>query len=807
MADALVSAIIGQLLTITTDVVQKRVRLLTNVKNEVQKLRCNLKAIHAVLADAEEKQMTNRSIQVWLDQLKEAAYDIEDVLDEWNAQLLESRTDEDGKTSTLKAKVWSCLTSCFHPGKLVRCNEIASKIKEISGRLDKIAKQKANYNLVERYDCNLVIRPAIEYQPLRETTSFVDVSEIFGRDAVKDDIMSSLLCESGEEGSELKTISVVGMGGVGKTALAQLVVNDGEVKKHFAERIWVCVSDIFDEKRVAKEVVKRLEGLKENISDPISMEELLGRICSSIEGKKFFLVLDDVWADNWKEWERLIHTFKKGASGSRILITTRKETVANMMKYSHVFRLEKLSDEYCWMILSSLAFTRTNEKERENLEEIGKKISVKCKGLPLIAKTLGSLLRSKGRKDDWEDILNSEIWELEIAHKEIFAPLLLSYNDLPSPIKRCFLYCAVYPKDSPLWRSHIIYYWMALGCLESKSNKDMEAIGSDYFDFLAARSFFQDSAFDSNGSIYVCKLHDLVHDFALFLASNEIVIKELNSANSKIDLEADSTKNLNSSIDVSVRKTRQLAVVLAKGVSFPTSIQGAEKLRSLFAFSGEDAVTEEALRIFFNQAKALRVLDVTWPDIYNGHFKGSIIPSEIGRMIHLRHLNFSEFRKVKRLPESICEIPFLQYLDLNECSGLEKLPDGIENLINLRYLRTINCDSLTSYPKGVGRLTQLRNLYGLIVRADRNDPKEFSLGDLENLDQLLGLWMVLKGNSLDSREASRAKLEKKTRLVDFNLDSKEELNKEEVIAALNPPPKAKLVEFELHESWWPVYRD
>ncbi|GKU86336.1 hypothetical protein SLEP1_g874 [Rubroshorea leprosula] len=771
MADALVSAIIEQLLTITTDVVQKRVRLLTNVKNEVQKLRCNLMAIHAVLADAEEKQMTNRSIQVWLDQLKEAAYDIEDVLDEWNAQLLKSCTDEDGKTSTLKAKVWSCLTSCFHPGKLVRCNEIASRIKEINGRLDEIAKQKANYNLEERYDCNLVIKPDMEQQPLRETTSFVDVSEIFGRDAVKDDIISSLLCKSGEEGSELKTISVVGMGGVGKTALAQLVVNDGEVKKHFAERIWVCASDIFYEKRVAKEIVKRLEGLKENISDPISMEELLGRICSSIEGKKFFLVLDDVWADNWKEWERLIHTFKKGASGSRILITTRKETVANMMKYSHVFRLEKLSDEYCWMILCSLAFTGTNEKERENLEEIGKKISVKCKGLPLIAKTLGSLLRSKGRKDDWEEILN------------------------------------IYPKDSPLWRSHIIYYWMALGCLESKSNKDMEAIGSDYFDFLASRSFFQDSAFDSNGSIYVCKLHDLVHDFALFLASNEIVIKELNSANSKIDLEADSTKNLNSNIDVSVRKTRQLAVVLAKGVSFPTSIQGAEKLRSLFAFSGEDTVTEEALRIFFNRAKALRVLDVTWPDTYNGHFKGSIIPSEIGRMIHLRHLNFSEFRKVKRLPESICEIPFLQYLDLNECSGLEKLPDGIENLINLRYLRTINCDSLTSYPKGVGILTQLRNLYGLIVRADRNDPKEFSLGDLENLDQLLGLWMVLKGNSLDSREASRAKLEKKTRLVDFNLDSKEELDREEVIAALNPPPKAKLVEFELHENWWPVYRD
>ncbi|GLU07680.1 hypothetical protein SLE2022_246280 [Rubroshorea leprosula] len=150
------------------------------------------------------------------------------------------------------------------------------------------------------------------------------------------------------------------MGGVGKTAIAQLVYMDEVVKQHFDHRMWVCVSNVFDENDVAKTIIKEVEHVKRfegaDSLDSFPLSALLGRICRSIHGKKFFLVLDDVWGDDMRHWEGLIQTFKHGAPGSRILLTTRKDTVANMMEDSHVIHLEPLSDEQCWMVVSRGAF-------------------------------------------------------------------------------------------------------------------------------------------------------------------------------------------------------------------------------------------------------------------------------------------------------------------------------------------------------------------------------------------------------------------------------------------------------------------
>ncbi|GKV31465.1 hypothetical protein SLEP1_g40150 [Rubroshorea leprosula] len=722
----------------------KGVRLGRDSKNELQRLGRNLLDLNAYVKDVEQGRIDDIVIQGWIDPLTDAAYDVVDVLDEWITTLVKLRIKGVGKTSILKAKVGSYITHCLHTAQVVRRDDLAFKLKEITDRLDVIANE---INLL----CSIASLEFHHSRRLVSTALVDDVSAIIGRDEVKGDIVSSLLSASTER---LKTISIVGMGGVGKTAIAQLVYHDEEVKQHFDRRLWVCVSDVFDENNVAKTIIEGVEGFMSfgvDSLDSFPLSALLDRMCRSIHGKKFFLVLDDVWADDKRQWEGLIQTFKHGAPGSRILLTTRKDTVANMMD-SHVIHLQPLSDEQCWMLVSQEAFSGRGVEECQNLEDIGKRISNKCKGLPLVAKELGRLLIFKSSRTEWEDILHSEIRKLEIAHLRLFPSLLLSYNDLPLPLRQCFKYCAVFPKDFVYDGETIMYHWMAQGYLGLNNDEDLELKGRKYISYLAARSFLHDFLLDTDGIKSTWKMHDIMHDFAQFLVINDGIVIEVNSEG-------------NSMTDLSSRKAHYLTACIPEGHCLPTSIYGAEKLRSLMIISGENAITNEALQIIFNQAKQLRLVNF---GCHNALVDK--IPNEIGNLIHLRHINLSG-SEIKGLPRSLCELHNLQYLNLNNSKSLENLPDEIGNLINLIYLGTLHCYKLACYPKSARRLTNLRQLCGIVLRADRNDPKEFTLGDLENLNFLRELSMVLKGNAVNDRELKRAKFENKTDLKDIELES------------------------------------
>ncbi|GKV49094.1 hypothetical protein SLEP1_g55862 [Rubroshorea leprosula] len=785
MAAALVPSALELLARVEAVASLKGVRLGRDSKNELQRLRHNLLALNAILEDAEQMTRIDRASERWLDQLTDVAHDLGDVLDEWIS------THGVGKTSILKAWVGSYVTHCLHTAQVVRRDDLAFKLKEFNDRLGGIATNLNKYHLISSY--------GFQHSRQIESTAFVDVSAIIGRDEVKGDIVSSLLSASTEQ---LKIISVVGMVGVGKTAIAQLVYHDEVVKQHFDHRIWVCVSEVFDENNVAKTIIKGVDGFIsfEGVDslDSFPLSALIDRICISIHGKKFFLVLDDVWADDMRQWEGLIQTFKHGAPGSRILLTTRKDTVANMMVDSHVIHLQPLSDEQCWMLVSQEAFSGRGVEECQNLEDIGKRISNKCKGLPLAAKTLGALLRCKSSRREWEKILNRKILKLEIAHQELFLPLLLSYNDLPLPLRQCFKYCAVFPKDFVYDGETIIYHWMAQGYLGLNNDEDLELKGREYISYLAARSFFHDFLLDTDGIKSTWKMHDIMHDFAQFLMISDGIVIEVNPEG-------------NSMIDLSSRKARYLTACIPEGHCLPTSIYGAEKLCSLMIISGENAITNEAVQIIFNQAKQIRLVDFgchnalvdTIPketgnlihlrhiNLSGSKMKGlprplcelhnlqylnldnceslENLPDEIGNLINLRHMNFSG-SKIKGLPGSLCKLHNLRYLNLDNCKALENLPNQIGNLFNLTYLGTLHCYRLACYPKSARRLTDLRQLRGIVLRADRNDPNEFTLGDLENLNQLCELSMVLKGNAVNDRELKRAKFENKTHLKEIKVE-------------------------------------
>ncbi|KAK9923496.1 hypothetical protein M0R45_031913 [Rubus argutus] len=488
MITALISFLFEQLAPTALDQLKDKARLVSDVEKEVEQFTESLKTIQAVLKDAEKRQVKEAGVQDWLDKLKGVSYDMDNLLDVWNTQALKQQIEKrenEGENSLVnqkKKKVrfsipipsnWS-FSGQGSPEFVVRYG-ISQTIKDLNSRLTKIAEDRHNYQF------QYTTTSGIELPQRPKTSSLVDVSKIFGREHEKSTLISMLLGHSsspstGEEERGPLVIPIVGMGGMGKTTLAQLAYNDEKVKAHFEKRIWVCVSEPFDEIKIAKAIIGKDD-------TPISdeLDAVMQSVSQSVERKRFLFVLDDVWTDDDTKWNQLKLALKFGAKGSIILVTTRKETVARMMEATtHMIHLSKLSEQNCSSLFYHIAFLDREKNKTDLFEAIGNKIVKKCDGLPLAAKTLGSLMRYKNTLEEWDDVLNSEMWEIEKVEQQVFRPLLLSYYDLTSEIKSCLLFCASFPKDYEIKKDNLIELWMSQNYLSSKRNKENRAIGQEY---------------------------------------------------------------------------------------------------------------------------------------------------------------------------------------------------------------------------------------------------------------------------------------------------------------------------------------
>ncbi|KAL5555536.1 hypothetical protein UlMin_037772 [Ulmus minor] len=706
-AEALVLLLVENLGSLALQRIEEEVKLVKGVEGEVSNLQTNLEDIQAVLEDAEKKKLKkdHAVVKRWVEKLEGVSYDMDNVLDEWNTAILDYKIKKEEGEDLLapKKKVCFPMPSCFCSPKVNRLGsrrKIAGKVKDLNERLDRIAKDQVRYSLT-----TTTVEPPPDVPP---TTSFIDEAKTFGRDEDKMNLVSKLLSESSHHEQGLQVISIVGMGGLGKTSLARLAFNNEEVKAHFEQRIWVCVSDPFEETKITRAIIEAVEGKASEIT---ALENLFQGVRKSIEGKKFLLVLDDVWTENENKWEPLKLALAYGAAGSRVLVTTRKEEVSRMMEVSGMIMLKKLSDEDCLLIFERLAFQERNEDEVEILKEIGRKIAGKSKGLPLVAKTLGSLMRYKKTKEQWEDVLRSELWNSEDI-EEMFAPFLLSYYDLSAMEKRCFSYCSVFPKDHIIERSQLIEMWMSQGFLGHNENSVKK--GHEYFEKLAMRSFFQNLEKSKyGGGIIRCQMHDIVHDFAHFLTKNDCIIKEVDVIEESVKLVVD-------------EGARHLTLVVGDGAQCPAltyNEMNEKNLRTLFVLLNGYGSVDASL---FLNLKCLRTLNFSRCGLEK-------LPESIGELIHLRYLNLEWNHRLKELPGSLCNLCNLQTLNLVSCGALRRLPEGMGKLVNLKHLH-IRGSGLEGLPKGFGRLTSLQTLDTLIVPDDKE--AYFDIGDLNKLKNL-----------------------------------------------------------------------
>ncbi|XP_057964553.1 putative disease resistance protein RGA3 [Malania oleifera] len=669
MAESFVSNIAEKVWSMLSSIAVEEVSLALNAKSELKKLENTVSAIKALLLDAEEQQERNKHLREWLRKLKDACYDADNVLDEFEIESLRRRVVNRG---SIERKVCNFF-STSNP--LAFAHKMGTKIKDIRLRLDEIAADKAKFNLIER---PLDMRPVHRKREL--THSFERPSNIIGRNGDKENIMQLLM--SSRDHENVSIIPIVGIGGVGKTSLAKLVYNDERVARSFQLRMWVCVSEDFDLKVVIEKIIK--SATIANCAD-LDMDQLQARLREILDDRKYLLILDDVWNESYAKWLEVKNLLMDGAKGSRIIVTTRSHSVASIMGTVPSYHLGILPHEDCVSLFVKWAFGGKQPKQYPNLLEIGNEIVKKCRGVPLALKTLGSLLYTKLDERDWLFVRDNEIWKIEQKEDDILPVLKLSYDQLPSYLKQCFAYCAILPKDCLINSDLLIQLWMAQGLIYSPDrDHELEDTGFRYFKELLSRSFFQDV--EDYGHTFTCKMHDLVHDLAVTVAL------------------ADQCCTVNSKTQSISKEVRHVSFSnydwCKKGV--PSSLFELKNLRTIYFQFYNKGPNKSFIHMCISRFKCLRVLDIT-----DSHYEG--LPTTIGDLKHLRYLDVSGNCLIRTLPNSVCKLQSLQTLLLFRCEELEELPQDIGKLISMRFL-TITTKQTCFSEKGLGSLNSLRAL-------------------------------------------------------------------------------------------------
>ncbi|XP_027337028.1 putative disease resistance protein RGA3 [Abrus precatorius] len=428
-------------------------------------------------------------------------------------------------------------------------------------------------------------------------------------------------------------IAVVGLGGLGKTALAQLVYNDLEVQTFFDMQIWVFVSDNFDVKTILKKI---FESITDGQRQDQSLEKLQRELRRSLSGKKYLLVLDDIWNESHKKWAELRKYLMCGVQDSKILVTTRSENVAKAMTASTSYLLEGLTDEASWSLLKNIAFGDGSKGVNQNLESMGKEIAKKCKGVPLAVKTLGGLLRGQNEESEWENVLRGDFWKLCEEEGSVMPILKLSYHNLSSDMRQCFAYCSLYPKDTEIPKDELIKSWMAQGYLNCSIEKQqMEDVGNQFVKMFLMNSFFQDAESNDDGEIISFKMHDLIHDLAILVSGNDCSYLDSNAEKVEgrpmhVSLESFEAIHLLKSLDQS-------------------------RLRTLI-LPNDFFEDEEDLSVIA-KFKYLRVLRMSSFSFYK-------LFDSIGKLKHLRYLDITSYHLLSGMPFRLGKLYSLQFLSI-----------------------------------------------------------------------------------------------------------------------------------------------
>ncbi|GLT37350.1 hypothetical protein SLA2020_116710 [Shorea laevis] len=767
MGDLVLGPIVDATISKVISVATEQINLAVNWKAELRRLCNKLTMIRAVLEDADRKQVGDSAVKLWLENLRDVAREAEDVLDE---VVYERLKQEVQIQKQMKKKV--CLFFTFSHPFIFRL-KMANKIKNLIASIVEINKEAADFGLQSNL-ATLVPRS----NPQTAYFSPGYCSRVIGREDDVSKIVDLLIDPNNEE--SLSVISVVAMGGLGKTTLAKSVQNDEKIVRNFGKTMFICVSEDFDVKKILKEMLESLTKVGCSIENQAAT--LVGKIQDELKNENYLLILDDVWNEDPLKWEALrgcLLEITKNKVG-RMVVTTRSENVASIMGAlgERMYHLEGLEDEECWSIIKQRAFGGSSVPNLE-LEVIGRQIAEKCKGVPLVANVIGASLCNRSDSGEWVSVNNS--FDARSSMKDdrrtwIVRVLQLSFDRLPNTtLKQCFAFCSIFPKDWKIEKEMLIQLWMAEGFFQPSEGSSMEYIGGKYFIDLLSYSLFLEEERDSTGKIKSCKMHDLIHDLATSNSKSETLI-----------LEAGSESNIAHVRHLNLVNAEEMVPANFVEMVPANFVEVAGKLHSLF-------LKGEILSKMPDSFKRLRILSFKERWVRAANIVEQL-PTWIGKMKHLRYLDISH-TDIKELPQFIMELYSLQTLRFMYCSRIVKQPEGVEDLVSLRHIY-FNRDSCM--PLRIGRLKDLQTLQLFFVGLQEGSRIE----ELGCLSQLGGELRICHLEHVENySEAEKAKLSEKIELYELSLEwtrrNREECNHDEdVLAGLKPPPNLRNLTIE-----------
>ncbi|KAG5577318.1 hypothetical protein H5410_057452 [Solanum commersonii] len=673
-----------------------------NHDDQILELKSTLGGLQAVLSDAENKQASDYYVS-------NAVESAENLIEEVNYEALRLKVErKDQNLAGTLFKPWKMLLGDDFLGK------IKNKLEETIETLEVLEEQIGDLGLKKHFGSI-----QNESNESRTPSTFLVDESVVGRHKEKKDLIDRLLSE-GPSGRNLTVVPIVGMAGAGKTTLAKVGYNDEKMNDHFDLKVWFRVSEPYDALRITKGLLQGICPF--DLKADYNLYQLQVKLKESLNGKKFLIVLDDVWNDNYNEWDDLRNVLVQGDMGSKIIVTTRKQSVAQMMCDEKMdlcaITLGPLPRDDSWALFKrySLAYG-----EHPELEGVGKKIAEICKGLPLSLKTVAGRLRRKSKVDEWTDILKNEISKQQICLNDVMPALMLSYNNLPVRLQRCFAFCAIYPKGYQFCKYQVIYLWIANGLVWQFQ------LGNMYFNELLSRSLFE-KAPESKWKPERFFMHDLVNDLAQLIGSSRPCMRLEESEGSYL-MEQDGDFEKRTLLPINISCSSHLSKRVLHNI--------LPRLICLRALSLSHYKIKELSNDLFVQLKLLKYLDLSWTHI-------------------------------EKLPDSVCVLYNLQTLLLSHCVNLGELPPQMEKLIKLRHLDISN-SSLLKMSLHLSKLKCLHVLVGAkFLLGGHGGLRMEDLGEVHNL---YGSLSVLElQNVVDKTQALKANIKGKESVEKLSLE-------------------------------------
>ncbi|XP_010942924.1 disease resistance protein RPM1-like [Elaeis guineensis] len=695
MAEEIVTELAMTLIKKLISTLSSEMKMPELVRQDVQSVERELKRMKDFvrLADADAQARAR------VKEVNDLACDTEDLLDESRVYMaMPHRHGIKGFIDDIVEKIKKCREK----------HEIYNRLQEIKERI-KQADERSSHFHVEP------VEERGEPPDLKQLAAlFVEEKDLVGIDKPREDLIKWLL-----EGSKsLRVISVVAMGGMGKTALVKNVYDNSEVRKpgQFDFHVWFTLQKTFDVEMLLRNMIQQL--LDQEEEDPTTAIEvhhvsasLLGPYIPTetratkkqreieaanvdgliqilrghLQNKRYVIVLDELWSIS--AWESIKLAFPDNELGSRVVITTRNTQIAATASSLYcpqnealVYNLQPLSEEDSRTLFCKKAFA--SETCPQDFKDVSEKFLKTCGGLPLAIVTIGGLLAITRPKtvEKWTK-LHENLGHAIDAHPnlEVIKHILsLSYDDLPYHLKLCFLYLSIFPEDYPIRRGRLVRLWMGEGLFNAEPPMTVEDMADECFDELVTRSMIQVTETDPSGKAKSCKVHDIMREIIISKSREEEFFYSILKP---------------SSPRPTTEKVRRLTTHC--DVRHPLNVSFAH-LRSLILFS---VFVSSSLK----SAKLLRVLDVERQDI------GSHFLPHGSRLQHLRYLNLRGTERA-RLPEALSMLQNLEMLDLRD-SYIVELPAGIVKLQRLRYLAVYSPRrNGVSMPRGICGLKELCTL-------------------------------------------------------------------------------------------------